>query len=502
MSAALRPVPPPRPLHWPPLVFALRDMLRDCGQDIYVVGGAVRDALWGVPAHDIDLVVAEGAFHIARTIADRLHGAFYKLDPERETGRAIIETDGGRTLVDVALFRGAGLLDDLKGRDFTLNAMAAPLQALDTVIDPLGGLGDAQHRILRRCTPDSIASDPLRALRAARLSVRFNLRIEPATLADIRREGHRMMATSAERIRDEFMALLAGPRPAAGLRVLDALGLLTLVVPETEAMRGVEQDSPQTPDVWQHTLLTIERLHDLWLTISPQRTESTAAEAGLGMIVYYLDRFRPHLQAHLDRRWADERPHHALLTLAALLHDSGKPATRQERGGETRFPNHESVGAELAERRGRALRLSKQEVARLRTIVRQHTRPHRLDHEGPPSRRAIYRFWRDCGMAGVDVCLLALADYLALAGPTLSTDKWSHFLQTIGALLENHYQAEGSGITALPPLVDGHDLMQALNLLPGPHIGELLEHIREAQAAGEVRSREEALALARKHLQD
>jgi putative nucleotidyltransferase with HDIG domain len=483
-------------------VYTLRDVLCQDATSVYLVGGVVRDAFWGLPVHDVDLVVPDGGFRVARRIADALDGKFYKLDPERETGRAIFWREGKRWVVDVANFRGGNLLADLRGRDFTLNAVAVPLAgSLDGVIDPLNGLLDAQNRILRRCSPTSLADDPIRALRAVRLSTRFRLRIEPATLSDLRQEGPRLTAASAERVRDEFMALLDGSRPAAGLRVLDSLGLLALIVPEVNAMRGVRQSLPHRSDVWEHTLATVERLAAVLHIISPQRTEDSAAQAGLGLIVYALDRFRPQLQAHLAQAWPDERPHVALLTLAALLHDSGKPATQEVDGERIRFLGHDVAGAVLAEERGWALRLSRGEIIRLRGIVRHHLRPLLLDGELTLSRRAVYRFWRDCGPAGIDVCLLALADYLATAGPALETAAWSHLLQTVGTLLEAAYRADVPALANLPALVTGDDLMRALEIPPGPQIGSLLEQLREAQAAGEIHTAAEALALARRLLE-
>jgi len=471
--------PSPRPLRWPPIVHTLEQLLAADEQEIYLVGGVVRDAFWGLPVHDIDLAVARDAFRVARRIANALDGAFYPLDPERETGRAIVQVEGQRVIVDVANFRGGDLLADLAGRDFTLNAVAAPLRhAGDDVIDPLDGLCDAQDRVLRRCGPDSIASDPVRALRAIRLSIRFRLRIEPATLADIRREGPGLLHASPERVRDEFLTLLGGQRPAAALRALDALGLLALVVPEVDALRGATRPAASPADAWTHTLRVIERLEGVLQTISPERTDNTAAQAGLGMIVYYLDRFRPALQQHLDQPWPNERTHPALLALAALLQGSGAVAN-------------------TAARRGEALRLSRHEIERLQAVIRCAQCPDDLIAQAEITRRHIYRFWRDCGPAGVDACLLGLARYLAAAGPALSTAEWSHYLEGVGALLEGYFPpGDSPRITGLPPLVTGRQLMRRLGLEAGPEIGDLLEQIREAQAAGEIATADEALALA------
>ncbi|MFC1959273.1 HD domain-containing protein [Chloroflexota bacterium] len=506
--ANLQPQTSPRPLHWDPFVTTLQEVLGEDTRHVYLVGGVVRDAFWGTPVKDFDLAVSDHAFAIARKIANKLDGAFYKLDSERGTGRTILEHEGRPIIVDVATFRGPvfgsendpDLLADLQGRDFTLNAVAAPLAGeLTTVIDPMQGLADMQQRILRRCSPAAISSDPIRAIRAVRMCVRFKLRMEPATLADVRAYGPALTQTSPERVRDEFMALLSGRNPAAALRTLDALDLLELIMPEVGPLRDVAQSPPHQYDVWTHTLRTVEQLTGILQTISPQRSDNTAAQASLGMIVYYLDKYRAQLQEHLTQVWPNDRPHTGLLMLAALLHDSGKPATRSENEGRIQFITHEHESTTLAEERAAMLRLSNQESKRLQAIIRHHMRPHQLAAQGI-SRRAVYRFWRACGPAGIDVCLHALADYLATNGAALSPDKWGDYLLTIDTLLAGYLGDEQVNVTQLPKLVTGKDLMKVFTLESGPHIGELLELIHEAQAANEIHTREEALDLARQNL--
>lgn len=498
MIDPLTPQPASRPLRWPDYLTTLQSILGTDAEGVFLVGGVVRDAFWGIPAHDIDLAVARNAFKVARKIANTLDGAFYKLDPERETGRAIVTLHDQRLVIDVASFRGTSLLDDLTGRDFTLNAVAAPLSGdLNTVIDPLNGLQDAQNRILRRCSPISIESDPIRALRAVRLALRFNLRIEPETRHDIHQHVNQLAQASPERIRDEFIALLGGKRPATGLRTLDTLGLLPTIIPEVDSMRGVEQSPPHHADVWSHTLQVVNQLDGILRTINPKRSDNTAAQAGRGMIVYYLDRYRANLQTHLASAWPNERTHAALLILAALLHDAGKPETAREEHGRIRFIGHEQAGAILAETRATELRLSRHETERIATIIKHHMRPHTLASEPHISRRAIYRFWRDTGPAGVDICLLALADYLAVAGTNLNIEQWSHYLEQIGTLMDGYFAENDQNVTQMPVLITGKDLTSRLKLTPGPVIGQLLEQVREAQAAGEITTRDEALDLAR-----
>lgn len=490
-------IPAPFELEYPPLVNALLPIIGEA--EVYLVGGCVRDALLRRPSHDLDLAVPDDGRRLARRIANAFQGDYYALDPERQVGRAIVRYNGVRYHVDVARFRGESLEQDLRGRDFTVNAIAVPLRGdLQRLIDPLNGVQDLFDKRLRRCSPEAIRDDPIRALRAIRQSVQFKLLIERETRADLRTYGVGIAHSSPERVRDEFMTILGGSKPHAALRALDSLGLLRLIVPEIDAMRGVTQSAPHIYDVLEHTLNAVERMDSVITTISPQRTDESAADSALGLIVYLLDVFRPQLQAHLDAPLPNGRSVRALLILAALLHDCGKPATRSvDEDGRIHFYRHESVGAELARERAEALRLSNEETARLVGCVRHHMRPMHLRNVESPSRRAIYRFWKVAEGVGVDVCLLTLADYLAMVGTHLQVQAWLVHLQLVRTLLDAYFNRRAE-LVAPPPLINGTTLMEALNLPPGKLIGQLLDQIAEAQASGEISSAEEALELARR----
>ena len=165
-----------------------------------------------------------------------------------------------------------------------------------------------------------------------------------------------------------------------------------------------------------------------------------------------------------------------------------------------RFFGHEQAGVELAIHRARALRLSNAEIDRLAIIVRQHMRPLLLAHsEEGISRRAVYRFFRDCGPAGVEICLLALADTLATYGPALPSEVWVKQVDVVRSLLEAWWEQREERIRPVA-LLNGDDLQSIFHLPPGPQLGELLEGLREAQAAGTVADREQALEWVRSRL--
>jgi len=498
---ALAPVAPGRPLLWPPIVERLQALLPDA--PVYIVGGAVRDAFLQRPLKDLDLAGPLDGRPLARQIADALNGAYYPLDAQRGVGRALITWQDESITIDVAQYRGADLLADLTLRDFTVNAMAVPLGGdLQHIIDPLGGLGDLQTRRLRMCAPQAIADDPVRSLRAIRLSITFRLLIEANTRQAVRAAAPHLAGCSAERIRDEFLAVLGTARPAAGLTALQQLGLLGQIVPEAEALAGVAQPPPHQYDVWRHTLAAADRLAAVVRLLS-EPSAAEAANAQIGLIAFALARYRSQLAEHLATAWPGQRAHRALLALAALLHDIGKPDSMRSQASrypETpAFPQHEQIGAAIAGRRAAALRLSNEEIARLTTIIRHHMRPLWLYNNGPLSKRAVHRFWRDTDRAGVDVCLLAMADYLATYGLALDTREWARYLDHIRRLLEGFFDRYDTEV-APPALVTGRDLLHHLNLEPGPLVGDLIEQITEAQVEGHIANKEEALDWARRLL--
>ncbi len=487
-------------LAWPDVVYDLQELLADRETSVYIVGGAVRDALLRQPIKDIDIAVPERGIALARKIANAHKGAFFVLDAERDIGRALIELPDGRLSIDVSGFRGASLEADLRDRDFTINALAVDLTGdLNAVIDPTGGAQDALAKTIRRCNPNAIASDPIRMLRAVRQSVQFGFRIEPETLADIRAHASRLLDTSMERVRDELFKLLALSKPGTALRVADRLGLLTPIIPELAALHELQQHSHHAYDAWNHTLAVVDHLNDILMVISPRRTDETAAQFNLGMVAVALDGFRQQLQAHFEQMWPDERQHRALLMLVALLHDIGKGIVTPvlDENGDRRFREHETVGADAAIERLYDLHLSNAERERVELLVRYHMGNALWRGELTPV--AIYRYWKPLGEAGIDLIFLTMADYLGVYGPRYDQDVWLRLVERAQTLLRAYYE-ERERLIDPPTLINGTDLMRALGLKSGPQVGEMLERIREAQVSGEVVTADDALRFARLHL--
>jgi putative nucleotidyltransferase with HDIG domain len=246
-------------------------------------------------------------------------------------------------------------------------------------------------------------------------------------------------------------------------------------------------------------------LESILAALAPGYDADDTNDLFTGLLTLRIGRFREQFARHFAKSLNTDRSVRAALFFAALYHDVRKPATKSvDMAGRIRFFDHDIKGAKAAEERGRALNLSNDEVERIRTIVQHHMRFHfftnRLQDDGQePSRKAIYRFFRDAGEAGVDLVLLGLADLRGTQGPALTQETWTAALDIARILLENYWEKPQETV-APPRLLNGNELMTELGLEPGRIVGQLLEAIREGQATGKVENREQALKLAREHL--
>ncbi len=474
-------------LRLPPLMDVLRPLLQNHPQPIYLVGGSVRDALLGRECHDLDFVVPRGAVKLAFQIGNALGLPTYVLDEKRDTGR-VMHAETGMTL-DFARFRGSDLMADLQDRDFTINALAIPAAAKTraSVIDVTGGLADLENRQLCLVREDAIQRDGARALRAIRMKHSLGFELAPETETAVSSSITALRSVSAERLRDELLKILETDSPQLAMQKMQELGLLQAVLPEIAALNGIQQSAPHQYPVWEHTLQTLAWLVQI----------EAVADSQLANLKQILERYSQQIEAHLNRPISGDINGRILLRLGALFHDVGKPLTQTVEDGRIRFLGHEGVGAEIAAKRLQQLCMSSEAIKYVKQIVAHHMRPLHLvsSTKGVISRRAIFRFFRATGTAGLDVILLALADHLGTYAGTGPQEKWERLLQVTTSLLRAYFE-QREEVVAPPVLVNGRDLMQTLNIPPGPEVGRLLRLIQEAQAVGEIKTSDEAIQFA------
>jgi putative nucleotidyltransferase with HDIG domain len=465
-------------VHASPAVREAARALGDSG-DAWVVGGAIRDALLGREVVDADLAVAGDEAEAARTLGAAAGGHAFELSAEFGTWRVVAQKAGWH--VDVSRLRAETIEGDLSRRDFTVNAMALPLSdPAAEPIDPVGGMADAESRLLRAASPASFEDDPLRVLRAARLAAALELELDPATVTLARESVAALAGVTGERQSAELRMLMISGDPLRGLRLLDELAATGAVLPEVEALRGVEQNPNHHLDVLGHTLEVLER----WLEI----------EADLPA---YVGDHADEVAALLAEPLADELTRAQAMRLGALFHDVGKPATRDEAHGYVTFIGHDSEGAAIVTRLCKRLRTSGALRDYVRGLTLHHLRLGFLSTQRPLTPRAVYEYLRATEPVAVDVSLLSVADRLAArgAGPIASSEMVEAHLATardiIGAALD--WRRDGPP----PPLVRGDELATVLGIEPGPEIGRLLGEIEAAQYAGEITTRDETIELAR-----
>jgi poly(A) polymerase len=426
----------------------------DAGCELALVGGPVRDAFLGVPVHDLDFAtnarperileivrpISEAYWDIGRefgTIGARIDGE----QVEITTYRA--DTYDGTSRKPVVAF-GDSLEGDLLRRDFTVNALALALPEL-RLVDPTGGLDDLIEGVLRTpIEPEvSFGDDPLRMLRAVRFTSQLGFYLDLPALEAVREMRERIRDISAERVRDELVKLLATDSPRAGIELLVETGLAELVLPELPALQLERDDAHQHKDVFDHSIKVLEN------AIALERA------------------------AHADD---PQRPSPDLvLRFGALLHDIGKPRTREfGANGKVTFHGHDWVGAKLAKKRLTALRFDNDTVKQVARLVELHMRLYNYGDAGWTDS-AVRRFARDAGPLLEQLLLLIRADI------TTRNKRKSERLQ-FG--IDNMQQRldelrEQEALDAIRPDLDGDDIMRILDLKPSRAVGEARNFLLE-----------------------
>jgi putative nucleotidyltransferase with HDIG domain len=455
------------------LIAGVRESL--AGERAWLVGGSVRDMLLDRRLDDIDLAVDGEAERCARKLARAREAHVFPLSEQFGAWR--VSAPDRSWQADLTELRGDSIEADLALRDFTINAMAAPLEDPEATIDPHGGADDLDRRLLRVVSSDSYRDDPLRTLRMARFACELSLEVEPQTLELAAASAAALVSVAPERAFYEFRRLIVSEQPLRGLELMDAAGLVAVVLPELDALKGVGQNPYHHLDVWDHTLEVLRQLLML-------ESDLDAAFGDMAADV----------SSELDRPLADELTRGQALRLGALFHDIGKPGTRTVTGERVTFMGHDQLGAQISAEIARRLRTSAALADYLAALARHHLRLGFLVHERPLPQSLIYDYLRACEPVEVEVTVLSVADRLATTGAKTRNEAIESHLELARELLGAALDWRSD--PPQPPL-NGDELMEELGIVPGPGVGELLELLRKGVYTGEITDRTAALELAR-----
>jgi poly(A) polymerase len=471
------------------IIRAVQNLAQKRKNEVYLVGGAVRDFLLERPSgKDFDFVLPGPAADMAGELARQMAGKAFLLDDSFGTWRVTVKKGAGKAEVDFCVLQGEDIVADLRRRDFTINSLAIRLSDLlqtdkPPVIDPLGGLADLRRGILRANSEDSLRQDPLRMLRAFRFAATLKMKIEEGTERMIRRNSGLIRKSAGERIRGEIFAALHETRAARFLGGLKETGLLPELFPEVGEWSAFPGTVRADFTLLDHALQTVE--------------------AGEVLLSRLQDFFPPQARAlenHFAQSLEEGISRKALFKFACFCHDSGKPKTQTQDPATKafRFLDHDQEGQRINERVARRLKLSRRSLRLLGELTRQHLRVASLARAGTVTARAKYRFFREMGGEGLDLIFLSLANAGGCARPADSFAPFRDLSPEQGKVMETgrellRYFFEEFSSRPAGPLLNGKEIMKILGLGQTPLVGKLLRMLKEAEIGGRVRSREEAL---------
>lgn len=444
-------------------IVALGELFARHGKQLYLVGGSVRDLLLGRESNDLDFTTDALPEEVKRIAAVLQPDAIYTVGERFGTIGLIF----AGVKVEITTFRaeqyapasrkpavtfGISLEEDLSRRDFTINAMAQDARS-GALVDPFGGAADLQRRLVRAVgnPGERFAEDPLRLLRAVRFAVQLGFDIDPDTALAIARTASSLAHISRERIAEEMNRILLSPEPARGIRLMTDLGLMAVVIPEVLEMRDMDQGHYHHKDVFEHTLLVLDRV-----------------------------------PADLPLRWA------------ALLHDIAKPRTVSVEDGDVHFWGHEHLGEHMARGILGALRLDGRTVEVVAKLVRMHLRANQYD--GDWSDGAVRRLMREAGEDLWRLFELSRADVTSHRPVRVEAA-----LARVAALEERCRElTEREAVQALHSPLNGDELMALFGRPPGPWIRPVKDYLLGLVLEGELGQddKERAAELARAFLEE
>ena len=461
-------------------------------QDGFLVGGAVRSILLKKTIKDIDIVVSGSSKKFSKYFANIIDGKTIELDKKRDINRIIFKPKNTIYEIDVSPIK-KDIVTDLKTRDFTIDAIAINLSKkftnLDTsdYIDPSYGIQDLNKKILRSTNQNIFIEDPIRLLRAVRISTELGFEISKRTCKEIQKNSSLINSVAVERIRDEFLKILALPKSMYGMKTLDNLTLLTKIIPELNDSKGVLQPKEHYWDVFNHLIETIGTLEFLF----DKKNQKNQ------FIKKYIPRFIDD-EKYFNEIIFEGHSRKTILKLVGLIHDISKPETKKiENTGKIRFIGHDKLGAEKSIKILKRLKMSNKSIEYISSIISNHLRPTQLAQKDElPTNRALNRYYRDLNQFSIDTLYLNLADYLSAKGEMLNEKEWEKHCKLIKHIL-NHFKISKEE-KILPKLVSGYDIMNVLSIRSGPIIGVILKRIEEAQLNEDIKTREDALNIIKK----
>lgn len=432
----------------------------------YLVGGSIRDLFTKHCVFcDRDISI-KGAENFARKIANKWDGTFIELDNENKIYRVVLPDK--INFLDISELQGNTIEEDLKRRDFTINAIAYDL-ANNEFIDVTGGLKDLKNKVLRHIDDKNFEDDPLRILRAFRFYAVTGFKMTIELENALKKYLPLALNPAKERINYEIMKLFGGDFVSGALLKMDEFGLLEKIFPCVTEMKKVPPNTHHHLDLFHHVVETVRQIEILYNKISGFEKE------------------------HLDAIDFGGFPRINYLKLAGFLHDIGKFSTWTiEESGRHRFIKHDDVGSKMVVPLLRDLKFSKKQIEYISCMIKNHIYPSNVIVAPSLNDKVMMRYVRKMGDNVIDNIILAKADRLSARGVDITEEIVNTNISGLDKLLD-FYLSKKDSLAPLPKLIDGREIMEILNIKPSPKLGEIINAINEAQLNGDITTHEEAV---------
>lgn len=434
----------------------------------YLVGGSIRDLFTkNCEFYDRDISI-KGAENFARKIANKWDGTFIELDNENKIYRVVLPDK--INFLDISELQGNSIEEDLKRRDFTINAIAYDL-ANDKFVDITGGLKDLKNKVLRHIDDKNFEDDPLRILRAFRFYAVTGFKMTIELENALKKYLSLALNPAKERINYEIMKLFGGDFASGALLKMDEFGLLEKIFPCVTEMKKVPPNTHHHLDLFHHVVETVRQIEILYNEISGFEKE------------------------HLDAIDFGGFPRINHLKLAGFLHDIGKFSTWTiEEGGRHRFIKHDDVGSKMVVPLLRDLKFSKKQIEYISCMIKNHIYPSNVIVAPSLNDKVMMRYVRKMGDNVIDNIILAKADRLSARGIDITEEIVNANISGLDKLLD-FYLSKKDSLAPLPKLIDGREIMEILNIKPSPKLGEIINTINEAQLNGDISTHEDAVKM-------
>lgn len=437
--------------------------------EIYVVGGTVRDFLMGKISYDRDLIVVdEDAKSFSQKVAEFFDGVFIPLDEENKIYRIVLKDK--KNFLDITNPIGGNLEEDIMRRDITINAIAVNIKTGEIPSFCEFGIQDIQNKIIREIKEENFTDDPLRILRVYRFYANLGFEISPELLNITKKHASLINKPAKERIEYELMKLFDGEFAAQALLKMDESEILEIIFPFVKELKQVPPNLHHHLDLFNHSIETVNQVQKFY-EISPKEVQEHLKNVDFGGFSRL---------AHLK--------------LAALMHDIGKFSTWtiEPDTGRHRFIKHEDVGAKLAIPILKKMCFSNKQIDYISYIIKKHMYPTAVVSAPELNDKVMMRYVRKSADNAIDTIIIAKADRVSAQGPEITKELVVENITLLDKLLQFYLNTKET-LAPLPKLLDGREVMSILNINPSPILGKILNELHEAQISGDILTKDDAV---------